>query len=244
MTRVPRYCSIDGCDREGYAKELCRLHYQKQWKSSKTCEVDGCENAHEAKGLCSKHWQRQWKSPNSCSVPECTKGYVAKGYCAMHYQRMKVTGTTDSSKMSLEQRKESQREADRRYRERNQDKVVERRANYYAKNRDKYLEYNRQWHRANLDKVSAKRHRRRARQRGVEADNHTIQDVLDLYGTDCHICLEPINLDAPRGPGTGPGWERGLQEDHVIPLSKGGTHTLDNCRPSHGLCNLKKGNRF
>ena len=60
-----------------------------------------------------------------------------------------------------------------------------------------------------------------------------------MYGSDCHICLNPIDLLAPRQPGI-KGWEYGLHIDHVIPLSKGGPDTLGNVRPAHGSCNVKK----
>jgi len=29
--------------------------------------------------------------------------------------------------------------------------------------------------------------------------------------------------------------------DHIVPISKGGNDTIENVRPSHGLCNLRKG---
>jgi 5-methylcytosine-specific restriction endonuclease McrA len=32
--------------------------------------------------------------------------------------------------------------------------------------------------------------------------------------------------------------------DHIIPLSKGGTHTWDNVRPAHRRCNELKGDRL
>ena len=68
---------------------------------------------------------------------------------------------------------------------------------------------------------------------------YTTEDILYLWGTDCYLCGEPIDLEANRGPGL-PGWERGLHLDHVVPLSAGGTDTLDNVKPSHGQCNLTK----
>jgi 5-methylcytosine-specific restriction endonuclease McrA len=78
--------------------------------------------------------------------------------------------------------------------------------------------------------------RKRALKFGVSTEWYSPQQVLDLYGIDCHICNGPIDLNAPRQCGK-PGWEKGLQIDHVMPLSKGGTDTLDNVRPSHGYCN-------
>ena len=81
--------------------------------------------------------------------------------------------------------------------------------------------------------------RRRARALGVEVGYYTDQDVIDKYGSDCHICNQPIDFNAPRQCGKD-GWELGLQIDHLFPLSKGGSDTLENARPSHGYCNNKK----
>jgi 5-methylcytosine-specific restriction endonuclease McrA len=67
--------------------------------------------------------------------------------------------------------------------------------------------------------------------------------VLETYGTDCHLCGGAIDLDAPRTAGK-PGWEKSLHIDHVIPLSKGGDDTLENVRPSHGKCNVRKHNKW
>lgn len=64
-------------------------------------------------------------------------------------------------------------------------------------------------------------------------------DILHIYGIACHICEETIDLKAPRKVGE-EGWERSLHMDHVIPLSKGGTDTIDNVLPSHASCNLRK----
>lgn len=81
--------------------------------------------------------------------------------------------------------------------------------------------------------------RTRARSLGVEYGYYTTQDVLDLYGTKCHICNEDIDLNASRKCGD-TGWEKGLHIDHVYPLSRGGADTLENVRPSHGRCNIIK----
>lgn len=81
-------------------------------------------------------------------------------------------------------------------------------------------------------------HARRASTRGAAV---TASMVVDAYGAVCHICGEAIDLDAPRRPHDGEGWQIGLQIDHVEPISVGGEHTLENCRPSHAVCNLRKG---
>ena len=69
---------------------------------------------------------------------------------------------------------------------------------------------------------------------------YTKSEVLERYGNICHICQEPIDLNAPKRVGY-KGWEAGLHLDHVIPLARGGDDTIENIRPSHGICNIRKG---
>jgi 5-methylcytosine-specific restriction endonuclease McrA len=78
--------------------------------------------------------------------------------------------------------------------------------------------------------------------KGFDANTNyfTANTVLNKYGTDCYICNKAINLDAPRRSGS-PGWELSLHIDHVKPLSKGGDDTLENVRPAHAQCNMRKG---
>jgi 5-methylcytosine-specific restriction endonuclease McrA len=83
-------------------------------------------------------------------------------------------------------------------------------------------------------------HSRRARKLNNKTSYYTVKQVLDLYGATCHICNQPIDLTLPRKVGQ-PNWEMALHLDHVVPLARGGSDTIDNVRPSHGICNKKKG---
>jgi len=60
------------------------------------------------------------------------------------------------------------------------------------------------------------------------------QQVVDLYGSDCHICKTAIDLTLPRTH------KQGLTVDHFMPISKGGTDEMDNLRPAHWICNVRK----
>lgn len=80
------------------------------------------------------------------------------------------------------------------------------------------------------------------KRRAVESKPYKEQEVLFMFGTICHLCGKEIDLTAPRQAGK-IGWQMGLQIDHVVPLSKGGADTLENVRPAHGLCNIKKKDR-
>lgn len=91
---------------------------------------------------------------------------------------------------------------------------------------------------AELGRTHANRRRARKLENGFEP--YTESQVLELYGTCCHLCGNEIDLNAPRQVGA-EGWELGLHIDHLVPISKGGADSLDNVKPSHGKCNLDKG---
>ena len=137
----------------------------------------------------------------------------------------------------------------------NPEKMKAKRKKYRRGNRETLKVSEKLWRDANPDRHKAhqKRYRTghpeerrvlrrqdRARRRNVPSEPYTTQQILERWGADCHICQEPIDLNAPRGAGRGKGWERGLHLDHVVPISKGGPDTIENVKPAHGLCNIKK----
>lgn len=116
----------------------------------------------------------------------------------------------------------------------------EKMAEYSDKYRNAKRIANKKWHQKNPDKNREYLRARRARALGNNVIKYSEKDVIHTYGTICYICKIEINMNANRSIGS-IGWEMALHIEHVIPISKGGPDTLENVRPSHGLCNLKKG---
>lgn len=108
--------------------------------------------------------------------------------------------------------------------------------------RPETIEKNRIYNRTNRKVRNGSRFRRYAKNYDMERDFFSVNTVLQTYGTDCHLCGYPIDLNAPRLAGR-PGWELSLHIDHVVPMSKGGHDALENVRPAHGKCNVVKSNR-
>lgn len=94
----------------------------------------------------------------------------------------------------------------------------------------------------NAEKKRASWRRYDAAKRGSRIEVYSESQVIELYGTLCHLCNEEIDFNASRRSGLGMNWENGFNVDHLVPISKGGSDTLENVRPSHSLCNIKKGN--
>ena len=76
--------------------------------------------------------------------------------------------------------------------------------------------------------------RRRFPYKKQKANFHIIAERDDWI---CWICELRIDPDLP---GTN---RMGGTVDHVIPISKGGTDDLDNLKPAHWICNVKRGNK-
>jgi hypothetical protein len=87
-----------------------------------------------------------------------------------------------------------------------------------------------------------KQARRNKIKRRIRLSNQFIEDVNLLVMAErdnwiCHICSGQIDqtLKYPN--------RYSLSVDHVIPLSKGGTHGYDNCKSSHWICNVLKSDK-
>lgn len=182
---------------------------------------------------------------------ECTKCYTIKPLDDFGVQERGKYGRRASCKVCqyamlkerIAKNPEKRREAERNYRQRSPEVFARKDKKYYEANKQKARESNKQWKLNNPDKVAELNRRkervRRARKFENGTEVYSEQQVLETYGGICHLCGIAIDLSAPRSAGTD-GWENSLHVDHLIPLSKGGSDTLENVRPSHGLCNLQK----
>jgi 5-methylcytosine-specific restriction endonuclease McrA len=107
----------------------------------------------------------------------------------------------------------------------------------YQKNNRAHVTAN--YRRRNLDKVRARERSKNRSRRSKITNNYNELQVIALHGGNCYLCGLGIDFMAPRKCGV-EGWEQGLHIDHLVPLAKGGSDTLENVRPTHGLCNLRK----
>jgi 5-methylcytosine-specific restriction endonuclease McrA len=109
-------------------------------------------------------------------------------------------------------------------------------------NPDSHKNYNKVWRKENIDKHRESCRNSDRKRRSAYHEPYTEFQVIDTYGDKCHICNKSIDLLASRSVGS-TGWKNALHIDHLVPLSKGGHDTIQNVRPSHGICNLQKTNK-
>lgn len=83
------------------------------------------------------------------------------------------------------------------------------------------------WQSRNQDKVkhwkNNNKHKRRASEKSGDLTLEQWIELCNKYGNACLSC-----------------GKSGVTIDHVVPLSKGGTHTIDNVQPLCGKCNSIK----
>jgi len=80
-------------------------------------------------------------------------------------------------------------------------------------------------------------HRRRAKKAGVPHESVSIEYVYERDGGKCHICGKKVSTgyESPH--------PMSLSLDHLIPLSRGGGHLLNNVCISHLGCNVGRKTR-
>lgn len=137
---------------------------------------------------------------------------------------------------------EKQREYVRIWRKKNPEKIKKLRKQYYVDNKEKELTRTRNWVKNNLErrkeitsnwyknnpiKVRAIKQRKRAAKANVNINDFVSkewQQLLIIYNNQCVYCGRKIKLT----------------QDHLVPLSRGGDHTITNIVPACGSCNSKK----
>ena len=139
---------------------------------------------------------------------------------------------------------EKKRVMDVRYLERHPGQRNKYDQKYRDNNRDKTRAATLKWAREHPEYRREKSRKRRALKLQNGWEPYTEAQVLDLYGVDCYLCHNPINPQTPRRIGKENGWELGLHIDHVVPIIAGGADTLENVRPTHAICNMKKGDKM
>lgn len=114
------------------------------------------------------------------------------------------------------------------YVKKNKEKIEEYRKKYYKENKERITIINNRWKLNNLDRVRIIRKRRKNKKK-TSISTLTVeqwQQIKQKFKNKCAYC----------------GKELPLEQDHFIPLSKGGEYTINNIVPACRHCNASKNN--
>jgi 5-methylcytosine-specific restriction endonuclease McrA len=172
-----------------------------------------------------RYWEKHKDDTSVCKI------------CGVTYLKMERRGTTKTCSEGCSSINKKMNDKNR-----DKEKLVEYRKEYHIANREKRLEYQKSVRQSEIGKKrmaiqDAKPHRRIAKTLQYQARRAVFgngkqsveESILNTLGVEakCNFC----------------GTEEELCVDHMTPLSRGGTNTLDNlqilCRP----CNSSKSNK-
>lgn len=256
MTKV---CSIEDCEASaqgsGAGRGWCSKHYGR-WRAHGdvrgkrlTCEV--CQKTDFAPSNATK-----FCSPECRDVANAQRvsTWIAENHdhvlqSRSEYYQQNRDRIREQVKQYRIDNPEIISERNRRYRELYPELVSEGKKRCYYRKRDEYLakskayrELNREalleraktWQRANPDAVRAIKKRYKIRRRGWETSDSIItQRALDRLMIHCQGRCAYCKADLSSG----------YHWDHVVPLSRGGSHSEGNLTPACPSCNLSKSNK-
>ena len=228
--------------------KICKKCNQKKELSlfvkNKQCK-DGFENQCKE---CNKKYKKEHYEKNKDKIKEATKRYAKENEDKIReYRRNRYQDETTKVK-----------ERQKLYREKNSDLILEKKKEYYYANRKQILikqkQYNndnpmisKEWRIKNKEHIKkyrddykkrdyaiiAKRiseHKRRINKQS--SSTITVLEIKELIKKSKYICYW-----------CGKNCKKDFHLDHYIPLSKGGTHSLNNIVVSCPKCNLTKSSK-
>lgn len=116
-----------------------------------------------------------------------------------------------------------------RYRQEHLEHLLELNRKHRRVNPGYYLEHSKKWREQNPEKVKARDHARRAFKAG-QPESFTAEEWREVKQRYNYMCLRCRRREP----------EIKLTADHVVPVSKGGSGTIDNIQPLCKSCNSAK----
>ncbi len=205
-----------------------------------------CTTCGEAKVLGEYHVLKTGKYGKHPSCKACSK-IANKAYNNKHKDKLKVQCKLyqEENQEAIQANKKAYREAhkvekatnDKLYREANKEKIAAQKKKYRAENKDKIALSKKLYSaseagKAVKDRGNAKRELQIRETRDGSVTKETLRELYEEQGGMCAICS--CDLTQLK--------RSNVHMDHIQPLSKGGSHVLENVQWTCMDCNLGKGN--
>lgn len=223
--------------------------------SNRSCSVSECNRKHAAKGFCQLHWNRnrlhgdplvtmkgkahkvQFTADGLRICKVCNEGkplseyHKDSGGTGGYRAQCKPCRNRYMKDYYLREDPEAKRARLKQYRLDNADRLRAVDMARYERDKDKRIAL-----------ASENVKIRRARLAGVETDSGvTVSRLREIHGDNCCYCGIGMSFERrPRGEGIAP--NRATLE-HILPISRGGSHTFDNTALACHRCNVSKNDK-
>lgn len=170
-----------------------------------------------------KAYRKKWREEHKTETKEYNKAY----------RQNNVEELKEKKKEYYLRTVEVRREKRKEYYHENRDFFVQKSKEWYAENKERKREYDREWSKEwrlkNKNKVNSYNHKRRAAKKELMASltEEQWKETVTHFKGGCAYC----------------GKKKKLEQEHFIPLSKGGEYSRDNIIPACRKCNASKMNK-
>lgn len=199
-------------------------------------EYKTCNKCKQTKKLEMFYRAKDSKDGRRGSCKPCSAEYDKSRYLAnqQEFQKIGLQKYYQNRKRELERKKihyqenrEIIAEKKRLRRLKNIDRYIAQERASYERNKEQKRAYNREYIKNNLEKARVRNQRRRALLLNSKAFRVTVKELKKITNSPCCFCEANAPSDI----------------DHIIPLSRGGNHTIGNLQPLCDNCNSTKYNK-
>jgi len=188
---------------------------------SKTCTKCGAD-----KDLSEYHRDKSRKTGYTESCKDCKNAVIAK-----YIQSHRKEAAARARKYRADNYEEVVRKQ-KEYRDKNKEKINKRKSEAYKKlTKEQYrkmLDRQNRWNQENKEIIKERKMRRKILKLSNGIFNILPKEIKRLYNSECVFCKNKNDITL----------------DHVIPLTRGGTHSVGNLQPLCKSCNSSKNNKL
>jgi hypothetical protein len=173
-----------------------------------------------------------------CKVCICSN---AREYYKKHTERAKEQSTERRKKNPEKYRAyvkkskiktaEKVKEYNARWARNNPEKIRQHNATRYQNHPDVVKENSKKWFREHPDEVRIRNRNRLAKVNNAPGNGWSVKEekqLIEDYGHRCAYCDKKTDK---------------ITMDHIVPITRGGTHSIENIAPACGSCNSSKHNK-